>query len=531
MSDQPASQPRPSGDAGVASESGPPRYASFSDYVRVVRRRRILVVLITVLFVGVALAVSLSKTETFRAQAQISFRDVLADLNLLGVGDTVPELAPSQLAQINAELITRPEVTQRVSKRINEDISPGAFASMVSASVGVQTNLVIVTAEAGDAQLAAELANEYARAAKEVGTADQLKRLRLAQKAILEEIKKARQDQNVGVSTIRLSVLEQTLSRVQTLVQISEPVRIVSPAAVPGAPVSPTPARDATLAGLVGLVFGILAAFGRDSLDRRLHTAKEVHDELGVPVLARVPKSALGSAGLAAGAERKLAEADFEAFRVLRMNLAALRTEPPVSVLVTSALPEEGKSTVSMGLASAATVAGQRTLLVECDLRRPSFSGRLGVPREPGLTDYLNGRVEPQTVLRTVDLAMPTAAQGAVEGGGPAGTLVCISAGSPVANPAELLISARFKDFLAKVSQTYDLVVLDGGPMLSIVDPLELVPQVDAVVVCVRAEKTTRDQVRAARAALANLPERPIGAVLTGLKRRGPDSYDYYYGY
>jgi capsular exopolysaccharide synthesis family protein len=530
MSDQPASQPRPSGDAGLASESAPPRYASFSDYVRVVRRHRILVVVITVLFVGVALAVSMSKTETFRAQAQISFRDVLADLNLLGVGDTVPELAPAQLAQINAELIARPEVTRRVAKRINEDISAAALASMVSASVGVQTNLVIVTAEAGDAQLAAEVANEYARAAKEVGTAEQLKRLRQAQKAILEEIKKARQDQNPGVSTIRLSVLEQTLSRVQTLLQISEPVRIVSPAGVPGAPVSPTPARDAVLAGLVGLVFGLLAAFGRDSLDRRLHTAKEVHDELGVPVLARVPKSALGSAGLAAGGERKLSEADFEAFRVLRMNLAALRTEPPVSVLITSALPEEGKSTLSMGLASASTVAGQRTLLVECDLRRPSFSGRLGIPREPGLTDYLNGRVEPQTVLRTIDLAMPTGANGAAEGGS-AGTLVCISAGSPVANPAELLISARFKDFLAKVSQTYDLVILDGGPMLSIVDPLELVPQVDAVVFCVRAQKTTRDQVRAARAALANLPERPIGAVLTGLKRRGPDSYDYYYGY
>ncbi len=515
-------------DLGVAPESGPPRYASFSDYVRVVRRHRFLVVLITLLCAGATYAISSSKPESFSAQSQLSFRDVLADLNLLGVGDSVPELAPSQLAQINAELITRPEVTRRVSKRIDEEISPAALRSMVSATVGVQTNLVIVTARAGNAELAAELANEYARAAVEVGTADQQRRLRSAQEAILKEIKEARQDDNPGVSTVRLSVLEQTLSRVQTLLQISEPVRIVSRAEPPGAPISPTPVRDAVLAGLVGVVLGLLAAFGRDSLDRRLHTAKEVHDELGVPVLSRVPKSALGSAGLATGRERPLSEADFEAFRVLRMNLAALPDDPPVSVLVTSGLPEEGKSTISMALASAATVAGQRTLLVECDLRRPSFSGRLGIPREPGLTDYLVGGASPQSILQTVDLTMPSA-----DGNQPAaaGSLVCISAGSPVPNPAELLIGSRFKDFLAKVCATYDLVVLDGGPMLSIVDPLELVPQVDAVVFCVRAQKTTRDQVRASRTALANLPERPTGAVLTGLKRRGPDSYDYYYGY
>jgi hypothetical protein len=67
--------------------------------------------------------------------------------------------------------------------------------------------------------------------------------------------------------------------------------------------------------------------------------------------------------------------------------------------------------------------------------------------------------------------------------------------------------------------------------LLSIVDPLQLVPRVDGVLFCVRAQRTTRDQVRAARVALANLPRRPVGAVLTGLKRRGPDSYDYYYGY
>jgi capsular exopolysaccharide synthesis family protein len=528
MSDQNSAQPRPATEQEV-SQGGSPRYADFADYARVVRRHRWIVIAVTVLFVGVALGISLNKSTKYEAQAQVSFRDLLADLNLLGVGDAAPELAPAQLAQINAELITRPEVTRIVDRRIAAEISPGALAASVSATVGVQTNLVIITATAGEAELAAEIANEYALAAEQVGTAERRGRLRRAERAVEREIEQARDESEPGASTIRLSVLEQTLSRIQTLLEIAEPVKVVRPAGVPGAPVSPKPARDAAIAGLVGLVFGLLIAFGRDSLDRRLHSARDVHNELGIPVLGRVPRSALGHAGLVANGNGRMTEGDFEAFRVLRMNLAALRPDaPPVKVLVTSGLPEEGKSTVSAALASASAIAGQRTLLVECDLRRPSFDRRLGINRQPGLTDYLLGRATPKEILQTTELALP-GADGAE--GEPVGRVVCIAAGGPVPNPAELLIGDRFKGFLAKVSELYDIVILDGGPLLAIVDPLELVPQVDAVVFCVRASQTTREQVRASRDALANLPERPIGTVLTGLKRRGVDSYDYYYGY
>jgi non-specific protein-tyrosine kinase len=227
-----------------------------------------------------------------------------------------------------------------------------------------------------------------------------------------------------------------------------------------------------------------------------------------------------------------MSESDFEAFRVLRVNLAALNPGGETrSVLVTSGVPEEGKSTVSIALACAATAAGQRTLLVECDLRRPSFAERLGIDGSPGLSDYLQGGATPQEILKAVPLTLPSSANGAGPSQpGSAGTLVCITGGSRVANPAELLIGERFAEFIAKVKSNYDLVILDAGPLLAIVDPLELVEQVDAVLLCVRALRTTRDEVRAARTALSHLPARPLGAVLTGLKRRGPDSYHSYYG-
>lgn len=534
MTEQPAADPRAA--ERPRGEGTPPRYASFSDYVRVVRRHRWLVVLVAVGFTAASLAISLSKERTYQAVAQVSFRDVLNDANFLGGENATPEQSPQQLAQVNAELITGPQVTRIVHRHIRDDISASALAGSVTATVGTQTNLVSIKGEAADADLAATIANQYALAAKRVGDAAQIRRLRAAERALERQVSRAKNYDEIeaGTVTTRLSVLEQQLSRVRTLKKIAEPVQIVEHAQAPASPVSPTPGRDAVLGAMVGIVFGLLAAFGRDSLDRRLHTAKDVHEELGVPVLSRVPKTALGYSGLFANDSPPMPESEFEAFRVLRMNLGALATNgrPLRSVLVTSGLPEEGKSTVSIALASAAAVAGQRTLLVECDLRRPSFSRRLGTQRKPGLTDYLLGDASPQEVLQTVPLTHPGSTNGnAKAGAGAAGTLICVAAGSQVPNPAELLVGTRFRDFLAKVTATYDLVVLDGGPLLAIVDPLELVPQVDGVVLCVRAQRTTRDQVRATRAALANLPDRPVGAVLTGLRRGGPDSYDYYYGY
>jgi succinoglycan biosynthesis transport protein ExoP len=309
-------------------------------------------------------------------------------------------------------------------------------------------------------------------------------------------------------------------------------VEIVQAATPPTSTASPRPVRNTLIGLALGLVLGLLAAFGRDALDRRVRSSHEVYDELGLPVLGRVSHTALGQPGLVRNGKAPMSDADFEAFRVLRMNLAYLaKGEPVSSVLVTSGLPEEGKSTVSAALASAAVLAGQRTLLVECDLRRPCFAQRFAIQPQPGLTDYLLGNANPQDILQTVELSEPVRVNGsaaAPPASDSAGTLVCIAGGTLVSNPAELLIGERFKDFLEKVSKAYDLVVLDASPLLAVVDPMEILPRVDAAIICVRAQQTTREQARAARVALSSLPERPMGAVLTGMRRGDPDAYDYY---
>ena len=168
---------------------------------------------------------------------------------------------------------------------------------------------------------------------------------------------------------------------------------------------------------------------------------------------------------------------------------------------------------------------------MECDLRRPCFAQRFAIQPQPGLTDYLLGNANPQDILQTVELVEPARVNGTEAAPQPneaAGTLVCIAAGSSASNPAELLISERFTEFIETVSKAYNLVVLDASPLLAVVDPMEILPRVDAAIVCVRVQRTTREQARAARVALSSLPERPMGAVLTGMRRGDPDAYDYY---
>jgi Mrp family chromosome partitioning ATPase len=160
----------------------------------------------------------------------------------------------------------------------------------------------------------------------------------------------------------------------------------------------------------------------------------------------------------------------------------------------------------------------------------------LGLADSPGLTDYLTGNADPRDILQQVagiraisdsgDRIVNKSAKEVREG-----RLVCITAGTSAPQPAELLASERFREFLATVSETYDSVILDSAPLLTVADTLEIVPHVSGVLVCIRLRHTTRDQVRASQAALDRLPVRSVGVVLSGVQDAGEGYYGYYGNY
>jgi len=192
---------------------------------------------------------------------------------------------------------------------------------------------------------------------------------------------------------------------------------------------------------------------------------------------------------------------------------------PPRSIVVTSATAEEGKTTVAGSLALAMSSAGKRTLLVDCDLRQPALAGRLGISPAPGMSEFLAGAATPQEIINPVGVGEISHRDGASDGGG-SFPLVVIPAGTPNSHSAELLGSSRFREFLRQVLETYDVVVFDSSPLLTVADTLEMLPHADAVVVCARESKTTRGEAAGVKTALERFPEVSAGLVITGVKPR-----------
>jgi capsular exopolysaccharide synthesis family protein len=260
-------------------------------------------------------------------------------------------------------------------------------------------------------------------------------------------------------------------------------------------------------------------AFLRQALDRRVASADDVRRTLDLPLLGYIRADTLGRVGMFSNGTGKEAGDDLDTFRILRANVDFLGGDEDLTTLaVTSPLAEEGKSTVSAGLAYANALAGRRTVLVECDLRRPTLAARLALETAPGLSDYLIGKAKLPDILRSVDVEGPAAE-----------SLAAIPAGVAVPQPIELLASNRFADFLAEVSKDHEFVVLDCAPLLPVGDALELLPRVDGVLLCIRLGQTTYEQARAAKAALGHLPGRPTGLAVTGLGRDSEDAYPGYY--
>lgn len=497
-----------------------PRYATLRDYLRVLRERRFLIVAVTLVFAGAALGLSLAAEPEYSAEASLALRDPRQDLDFFGAPVVPRQTAQERATRATLE-VTSSEVQGRVVRALGGEVPEGS----IDANVEATTTFVVIQARSPDAEDAATLANAFARQTRSHLNSESREELTRAARALRRE---QGQLPRTDASVFQRAELEQRIAELRFLAESARPAELVQLAGIPSTPDSPLPLRNTILGGILGLTLGILAAFVRDSLDRRLRGTREIQAELSWPVIGHVRDAAMGQPGFVAEAGSKDAdEADLEAFRILRSNLRYLDVDdPPTTIAVTSGLPEEGKSTVAAQLACASAAAGQLTLIVECDLRRPSLPGRLGINAAPGLGDYLLGDAGPKEILRNVPLRAVTNRANGDAPDPPA--VVCIPAGSFSPRPAELLGSQRFQAFLDEVSRAYDLVVLDTSPMLSVGDTLEIIPHVDAVLACVRAGQTTREEVKALRTALERFPPRPTGVVVTGVRAGDEADFGYY---
>lgn len=458
---------------------------TLSDYLRMLRAQLRLIVLATLVAAGAALVLSLAQHRTYEASSTIGL-----------TADFFPQGNEEQGAAATAAigLAAGDQVFTRVSKALGGSPTPDQLRSSVTDGFQPGSNLVTITASSSSPEQAARIANEFASAAKIIG----------------RDITKAKYLRQARIQD------DSTLRRAASSV---DPVDIVQSARVPTSPTSPRPLRNTFIAACIGFLIGLGLALLRQSLDRRVTTADEVRRELELPLVGYVRSEMLGWSGMSANGAGVEAGDDLEAFRILRTNVDFLAGDENLTTLaVTSPLPEEGKSTVSAGIAYANALAGRRAVLVECDFRRPVMAERFGLDAAPGLSDHLLGNAKPSEVLRLIELEGPSAEP-----------LPVIPAGVGVSQPGELLASPRFGRFLAQIAKAYEVVILDCAPLLPVGDALELLPQVDGVLLCIRLGQTTHEQARSAKEAMGHLPARPTGLVITGLGRGSEDDYYGYY--
>lgn len=509
---------------------------TLTDYLRVLRRSRWLILAVIALCALIAVAYVVIKTPKYDATAAETISDPGAALQTVTGQGSITTL-PLQLASAHAPDVTRPEVVADVKKKLGLSGSIDDVRSLVSIEVDPNAYTVNITATDSNADDAAAIANAFADSDASISTAQQRARYARQATALERKLKKS-----FGTTTdpTAVAVATQRISILQGLSTTAQPVSVSSAAQVPTSASSPKPFRDIGAALVIGIILGIAIAYARSLFDRRLRDSGAVEEVFGYPVLARLRHDVFGHTGSATDAETKdlgpLEPVDSESFRMLRENLRYLAIDRDLrKIVVTSAVPEEGKSTVAACLAMAFAGAGKRTLLVECDLRKRVLAGRLGIEEAPGLSDYLAGRASPAEILQQVPVPGGSVEHGIdvawAEGdnGSAPQSLVTITAGSAPPRPADILSSERFSAFLQQVGKVYERVIIDSPPLLPVADTLEIVPHVDCMLLCVRLNRTTRDQAQAAQEALQHLPDRPVGLVITDLAERDTGYYGGYY--
>ncbi len=307
--------------------------------------------------------------------------------------------------------------------------------------------------------------------------------------------------------------------------------RIIDAARVPTSPSEPNIPRNLLFALVLGVISGVGLAFLLENMDNTVRTPEQATALSLLPALGMIPLGSKsgnhGPAGkrLALTTSKEVVELVTqvrpqsqmaESYRALRTSLLLSNLgAPPKVIMVTSARPQEGKTTTSINTAIVLAQKGVRVLLMDADLRRPSVHKTLGMGPRSGLSNVLTGSATLQQTI-TISPILPN--------------LFIMPAGTPPPNPAELLASANMRDLIAELRQHYDHIVIDTPPTLSVTDAVVLSPRADATILVIRSGQTTKQALRRARDILMQVNAHVAGVLLNAVDLTSPDYY-YYYEY
>jgi succinoglycan biosynthesis transport protein ExoP len=504
---------------------------SLSDYMRVLKRRKLTIAVVTVVSVLAAFAYTKHQTVLYQSQAGVLLSRQSLVTALTGVVDPSSNQQPDRVAQTQADVARSPAVAKAVLEALRPNHpelaqwTPSRVLASTTAAPQSGADLLIFQATSHNAGLARDLVNQYAlqyTKYRELLDND-------AVTAAIDRIQTALETTTSKSLAARLQQKKQDLLTIASLQ--SGNTRVVTPAEG-ASQTQPKTTRTVLLGCGLGLILGIMFAFAREALDTRVRTGSEVSAALDLPVLARLPSP-----------PRALRKRDqlvmladpagpaAEAFRILRTNFdfANLRIGAQ-AIMITSALEREGKSTTLANLALAFAQAGRRVCIIDLDLRRPYMDRFFSESREPGFTNLALGRITLDEVLNEVDLTgVPSTSRSDMFDagrGGTGGSLHCITGGLIPPDPADILDSDILEKVLSQLKERFDLILIDAPPLLPVSDGMIISRRVDAMLPVVRLEDAKRSTLAEFRRVLSLSPAPRLGFVETGV----PASEGYGYG-
>ena len=449
----------------------------FRDYIRIIRKGWILIVLCSLLGVAGAAAYSIATTPRYQSTTAL-FVSVRTSSDST-TGELVQGSTFAQQKVKSYAIVARsPRVLDPVIAELNLDVTAAQLATQISTSSPLDTTVIEITVSDTDPVMATNLANAVA----------------------------------TNFVDVIVNQLEAPSGGQPSLVTI-EPIR---PAVVPDAPYLPNTRLNLIMGLLAGLAIGIGAAVLRHVMDTRVHGPQDVQAVSQAPIL--------GGIGFDPDAQKRplIVHADprsarAESFRALRTNLQFVNLEAgPRVFVVTSSVPGEGKTTTTANLAIALAETGARVAVVDGDLRRPAIAEYMGLEGAVGLTDVLIGRAELADVLQKWGR----------------NDLYVLPAGRIPPNPSELLGSSAMAGMVAELGKNFNFVLIDAPPLLPVTDAAVLSKFTSGAIIIVAAGRTKRTELAAALRSFEHIESKVLGAVLTMLPTKGPDSYGYgnYYG-
>jgi capsular exopolysaccharide synthesis family protein len=439
------------------------------EYLATLRKRWVSILAIMMACVAGAATATLLATPTYQAKSQV-FVSVVPGGNMSDL------LQGSNFTQNRvtsyADMVTSPRVLNPVIALLKLPTTAGQLATSITADNPLNTVLINITVTDKKPQVASDVADATAES---LGTQ-------------VTALEKPAGNQS---SPVRISTLET--------------------ATVPTAPTTPNSKLNLALGLLVGLALGVVLAALREVLDTKVRSEADVQKVTDASVIARIgyDDNALAHPLIVHSTNSRRSEA----FRRLRTNLQFLDiTDRPKTIVVTSSLPREGKSTTAINLALTLANAGSRVALVDADLRRPSIAEYLGLEGEVGLTTVLIGQANLQDAIQPWGK----------------GSLHVLPSGQVPPNPSELLGSRSMANLLEQLASQYDIVLIDTPPLLPVTDAAILAKITGGALVVAAADSLHRQQLADGLGSLEDVGARVLGVVLNRLARKQTNAYSYY---